>query len=131
MFVWSELKEGLRFSSNSAFCTFFFLFFLKKILAWIGGFGRFRPESAWFSANRLESEPRRRESAIKKKKKPRGMTRWDARAASSLAHRHVRRGCGTSGAASVLHRLYLTCRLFIGCYIVIHSLYFGGRSLGC
>ena len=36
VFVWSELKEGLIFSSNDAFCTSFFW-----ILAWIGHFGGF------------------------------------------------------------------------------------------
>ena len=73
--MWSELKDGLTFSSNGAFCTFFFFFFW--ISAWIGRFGgfgrygRFRPKSAQFSTNQPNSEPRQCESArvgFKKKK---------------------------------------------------------------
>ena len=41
VFVWSELKEGLIFSSNGAFCTFFFFFFLNFGL--YQPFRRFRP----------------------------------------------------------------------------------------
>ena len=70
MFVWSELKEGLRFSSNVRFAPFFFFW----ISAWIGRLGVFGPiqrESARFSVNRPDSEPHRCESTqvgFKKKK---------------------------------------------------------------
>ena len=45
--MWSELKDGLTFSSNGAFCTFFFFFFwISASIGRFGDFGRygrFRP----------------------------------------------------------------------------------------
>ena len=55
--------------------------------------------------NRPELELRRCESA-KNTWNPCGRMQPDARAAASLARRHVGRGCGTSGAVSVLYRFY-------------------------
>ena len=61
--MWSELKDGLTFSSNGAFCTFFFFFFW--ISAWLGHFGRYRPirpirtESALFGLRRRRFQPHR------------------------------------------------------------------------
>ena len=104
MFVWSEMKEGLRFSWNGAFCTFFFFW----ISAWIGHFGgfgrygRFRPVHADLGPNRPDSArigpiwsrvgASRRESALKKWK-PCGMTRRDAarRAGSDVPRTSPRR----------------------------------------
>ena len=118
MFVWSEMKEGLRFSWNGAFCTFFFFFVFRPelavlaVLADTANSDRFTPiqarigpilrESARFRSRVGAS---RRELALKKWK-PRGMTRRDARAAASLARRRVpprRTRVRTSSAASVLH----------------------------
>ena len=76
MFVWSELKEGLRFSSNMRFALFFF-FWISAWISRFGGFGWFRPELARFSLNWPDSEPHRCESALKRKKTC-GMTWWDA-----------------------------------------------------
>ena len=86
------------------FSFFFFEFRLESAVS--AETGRFRPESARFRTNRPESEPHRRESA-KSTWNPRGTMRPDARATAS---RRVGRRCGTSGAASVLHRLKLNKR---------------------
>ena len=82
MFVWSELNEGLRFSSNGAFCNFFFFFEFRPESAVSavstdtadsGRYSRFRliqPIQApvgRFSLNWPELEPCRCESALKKK----------------------------------------------------------------
>ena len=88
-FMWNWAEVGFRNKSNGAFCTFFFFFFW--ISAWIGCFGRygrFKPESARFRANRPKSEPRRRESA-KSTWNPRGTTRPDAWAVVSPARHRV------------------------------------------
>ena len=106
---WAEV--GFRYKSNGAFCTFFFFFFFFEFRlesAVSAETGRFRPESARFRTNRPESEPHRRESAKSTwHDAARGTTRPDARATAS---RRVGRRCGTSGAASVLHRLKLNKR---------------------
>ena len=114
MFVWSEMKEGLRFSWNGAFCTFFF--FLNFGLNWPfrrfrpirpiqTDSRRFRPESARFRANRPDSEPRRCESALKKWK-PRGMTRRDAAGCvgSSVPHASPHPTASDAGAAPLVPR---------------------------
>ena len=113
VFVSSELKEGLIFSSNGAFCTFFFFFL---ILAWIGGFGRYgRFMPIWPSRlNSMRIGPswsRVGASRLKKNKSHvacRGGTRPDARATASLARHRVERGCGTSSTVSVLHSFPLS-----------------------
>ena len=118
MFVWSELKEGLRFSSNGAFCTFFFFFFnfglnrpfqrFRPIRLIQTDSRRFRPELARFRANRPDSEPRRCESAWVglKKWKPRGMTRRDAagRAGSGVPRASPRPAASDAGAAPLVPR---------------------------
>ena len=85
-FVWNWAEVGFRNKSNDVFYTFFFL-----ISAWIGRFGRygrFRPESARFRANRPESKPRRHDSA-KITWNPHGTTRQDALVAASPTHRRI------------------------------------------
>ena len=64
--------------------------------------GLIRHESSHIGANRAESA-RIREKKIKKRR--RGPTRRQLRRTPRPASRHVRRGCSTSGAASVLSSL--------------------------
>ena len=113
-FVWNWAEVGFRYKSNGAFYTFFFFFFfwISARIVCFGRYGRFKPESARFRANRPESEPRRRESA-KSTWNPRGTTRPDTRVAASPARRRVGLGCGTSGVASVLPRWPLRLRGFV------------------
>ena len=105
------LKQGLEISQTVRFAPFFFPFFFFEFRlesAVSAETGRFRPESARFRTNRPESEPHRRESAKSTwHDAARGTTRPDAQATAS---RRVGRRCGTSGAASVLHRLKLNKR---------------------
>ena len=123
------MKEGLRFSWNGAFCTFFFLNFglnrpfwrFRPIWPIQTGSRRFRPESARFRANRPDLEPRRCKSAWVGFKKMKAMwhdaagcgrTRGQWCPSRVAASRRVGRGCGTSGAASVLPSFFHS----ISCY---------------
>ena len=103
VFMWSELKEGLIFSSNGAFRTFFFSFsfflnFGLNQLFW--RFRTIRPNSVriGLSWSRIGA------SQLKKNKAWRDGTQSDARAAASLTCHRVGHGCDISGVASVLHR---------------------------
>ena len=110
MFVWSELKDGLTFSSNGAFCTFFFFFFFL-ISAWIGRFGgfgqygRFRPIHARIGPIPRESARFGAASALKKWK-PRGMTRRDAAGCvgSGVPHASPHPTASDAGAAPLVPR---------------------------
>ena len=118
--MWSELKDGLTFSSNGAFCTFFFFFFW--ISAWIGRFGNFGRYGRFRSIH-ARIGPIPRESArfgaasarvgFKKMKATwdvaagRGRLRGQWRPSRVAASHCVGRGCGTSGAATVLHKISL------------------------
>ena len=84
-FEWNWAEVGLVLSQTVRFAFFFFFFWIS---AWIGWYGRFRPKSAQFRANRPESKLRWRESA-KTTWDPCGTTRLDARAAASPACRLV------------------------------------------
>ena len=113
VFVWSELKEGLIFSSNGAFCTFFFFFWISACISRFGGFGQYSrfmpiwPKSAQFNANRPELEPHQHKKN-KSHMACRSGTRPDAQAAASFARRRIGCGCGTSSTAPVLHSFPLS-----------------------
>ena len=83
VFEWNWAEVGFRNKSNSAFCTFFFFFFLNF------GLNRlFRPIQALVSLSRSHVSLRRCESA-KITWNPRGTTWPDAWAAVSPARRRV------------------------------------------
>ena len=117
MFVWSELKEGLIFSSNGAFWTFFFFFFLNFGLNRL--FQRFwpiRPIQARVGPIQREStrvgatSPQVGVSQLKKKKTKAtwhdAVGRGQRHPSRVVASCRVERRCGTSGAASMLHNLW-------------------------
>ena len=95
VFVWSELKEGLMFSSNGAFCSFFFFSWISAWIGRFGSFGRYGPSQSRVGASRLKKNKCHVAWCS-------GMRR-DTWAEASLARRRVGRGYGTSSAASVLH----------------------------
>ena len=111
MFVWSELKEGLRFSSNGAFCTFFFFFFFfefrpeSAVSADTADSDRFTPIQAQIGPIRSRVSASRHESALKKWK-PRGMTRRDAarRAGSGVPRDSPHPAASDAGAAPLVPR---------------------------
>ena len=118
-FMWNWAEVGFRNKSNGAFCTFFFFFF------------EFRPESA-VSADMADSSPSRpdfgrigpsrsrvgvsRQKACGIHVARRGRTRGQWCPLRVTASRCVGRGCGTSGAASVLHSSKL--QHILGCACV-------------
>ena len=84
-----------------------------------------QPGSTWIEADSARIEPHRRESSRvganprkKKKKKKKTQTRSDARATAS----RIGRRCGTSGAASMLSRLFLFPLLDILMLVIIYLL---------
>ena len=116
MFVWSELKDGLTFSSNGAFCTFFFFFLNFGLNRPFWRFRPIRPIQIDSRANRPDSArigPIRSRVGFKKMKATwhdaagRGRMRGQWRPSRVAASHRVGRGCGTSGAASVLHKISL------------------------
>ena len=96
---WAEV--GFRYKSNSAFCIPFFFFFFPP--ARIVRFGRFRPESVRIGPSGSCVGA----SWLKTRGIPvarRGRTCGQRRPRRVAVPRRIRRGCGTSGAASVLYR---------------------------
>ena len=115
-FVWNWAEVGFRNKLNGAFCTFFFFFF------------EFRPESAVSadsSPSRLDFGrigPSWSRVGVSRQKARgihvarRGRTRGQWCPLRVTASRCVGRGCGTSGAASVLHSSKL--QHILGCACV-------------
>ena len=112
MFVWSELKEGLIFSSNGAFLTFFFFFFefrpkssVSAVLADTADSGPSWPDSARIGPSRSHVAA----SRLKKKTKATwhdAVGRGQRHPSLVVASCRVERRCGTFGAASMLHNMW-------------------------
>ena len=116
VFVWSELKEGLIFSSNGAFCTFFFFFEFRPVSA-VSAVSANTVDLCRYGPSRLNSMrigPSWSHISANQHKKNkshmacRSGTRSDAQAAASFARRRIGCGCGTSSTAPVLHSFPLS-----------------------
>ena len=117
VFVWSELKEGLIFSSNGAFCTFFFFFCflnfglnrpfrpIRSIYADMAQVGSIQCESARVGASSAR--------VGLKKQKPHGMSRWNTAecAGSSVPRMSPRPSASDAGVAPLVLR---------SCFTVFH-----------